>query len=242
MLIVRTGPGFGDQVLAQSQRSLNRYNPGSADLNVTSINPTDGAFKLKPLPAFPFPIPAGRSHTVRIEFESPAPGYHRGTFTIATDIPGSSPTKVRVSGTSVAAGRARLSARAPLRFGFVEVGDTVRLPITIRNTGTKPMTVSAIDLDPKGSQAITIVRLTPLGTILTLTPAFLASGEAMTFEVEFAPTTSGRAESRVDIQHNGLGGVLSIKISGIGTTAAADLVASVMHSLGLADEPEGVTV
>ena len=165
VLIVRTGPGFGDQVLAQSQRSLNRYNPGGADLNVTSINPTDGAFKLKPLPAFPFPIPAGRSHTVRIEFEPPAPGHHRGTFTIATDIPGSSPTKVRVSGTSVAAGRARLSARAPLRFGFVEVGDTVRLPITIRNTGTKPMTVSAIDLDPKGSQAMTIVRLTPLGTI-----------------------------------------------------------------------------
>ena len=245
-LVVRTSLGFGDRPQNKTAKlPLALHNAGRTTLTISQIDVQEpgGATNFAvPGQTSIILVPGGRQK-VDVTFTPTSLDFHSALIIIHSDAPGQPTLTVDATGTGVLAGAPRVSVRTnKLRFGFVLVKDvvTVKLPLTISNSGTGDATIKSVDLVPPGHPAITL-------SLPNQTPFDLPAGESVTVDVELAPTTNGPVKATLRIESQPVGStqptkVLDVFISGEGTTKSKDVLASVMHSLGLADEPEGVTV
>jgi len=109
-----------------------------------------------------------------------------------------------------------------LSFGNVTVGKSQTLSATVTNSGASSVAVSQITISGTG---FSLSGMTA--------PVTLAAGQSATFSATFAPTTAGSANGNVTVTSNASNTSMAIGVSGVGTTAVAQLgVSSTSLSFG----------
>lgn len=106
----------------------------------------------------------------------------------------------------------------PVGFGNVAIGSSATQTVALSNPGSGPTTISNASASGQG---FSISGLT--------TPATLAAGKIITFNVTFAPTTGGPLSGSVTLANTGSSATLTIPLSGTGAsggTSGGQLVAT----------------
>jgi hypothetical protein len=233
-VVVRAQLGFGERRVGQASRlPVTVHNVGGAALTVTSLEATFGDFTFQPAPALPLVLAAGATQPFELEFNPTTVGSRNALFTLTSDDPETPFVQIKASGFGVNAGQPRLAVRPRVGFGTVRVGDAVRVPLEIRNTGHAPLNIAGLDLQVGGSAALTI-------PVLPALPAPIAPGPALPVEIQFAPAANGQAARTLTVRSDA--GNRVVNLAGEGTNNAANLLAVVLQFFGLAEEPDEALV
>ncbi len=130
-----------------------------------------------------------------------APITDRYNLSICEVLPGSSTLAVSASS---------------LNFGTVADGATATLPLTLKSTGTAPVTIK--------SDSITRIGFSISSPTL---PATLSPGQSMTVQVSFHPTVASTASGTLSISSNSSSGSTStVSLSGTGASSQLSLSAT----------------
>jgi hypothetical protein len=169
---------------ASATREVIVQNTGTADLHVTNVAFSgDPAYSQSPPAPATGTLAPGDSLTVQVTFSpssaSTTAGPVTGTLSITTDAPSVGSASVPATGT-VGLPRAALSPGA-LDFGVVCPGQSVDKELTVTNTGTAPLTISAVDIGAGSSTGLSVLPIPGL-------PQTLPIGGHLAFTVRFAPT------------------------------------------------------
>ena len=196
---------------SSSQQTITLTNSGNAAITINQATTTGTGFSSTGLTNGQ-QIAAGATATFTAKFAPTTAGAASGTVTITSNATNGTLT-VPLSGTGTQAG---LSANpASINFGAVIVGASASVPVTLTNTGTAALSITAHSIS---------------GTGFTLTgwsaPASLNPGQTTNFTVTYAPTASGSASGSVSISSNAPGSPLTIALSGSGTASQATMTIS----------------
>jgi Cep192 domain 4/Abnormal spindle-like microcephaly-assoc'd, ASPM-SPD-2-Hydin/HYDIN/CFA65/VesB-like, Ig-like domain len=200
---------FGNvAVNSSSQQTFTLTNSGNATITINQVSTTGGGFSSTGL-TIGQKIAAGANATFTSTFAPTTAVAASGSVTILSTATNSTLT-ISLSGTGTQGG---LSANpASIAFGAVLDGASASVPVTLTNTGTAAVSITA--------HSIT-------GTGFTLTgwtaPASLTAGQTTSFTVTFAPTTGGSKSGSVSITSNAPGSPLVINLSGSGTATQATM-------------------
>jgi hypothetical protein len=119
------------------------------------------------------------------------------------------------SGNGAAPGLLAVSSSS-VSFGNVQVGSKQNQSVTLTNSGTASITVSAATVSGSGFSldAVTL-------------PLTVAVGQNQTLRMSFAPQTAGTANTTLAVTSNASNGTLDVALSGTGTTNAGSSELSV---------------
>ena len=123
--------------------------------------------------------------------------------------------QINLYGSGVTAGA--LNVTPSVAFGSVADGQTSTQTVTVSNTGGESVTVSAASSSGTG-----------FGISGLTLPLVLAAGGSSSFQVTFAPTSSGSTTGTVRLTDTGSSPTASISLTGTGTA-----VVSVTHQVAL---------
>ncbi len=193
---------------SSSPQTFTLTNSGNATITINQINTTGTGYSTSGL-APNQTIAAGATASFTGTFAPTTTGTVPGSITITSTA--TNPTlTISLSGTGT---RGALTANPPsINFGALVVGSSGSVPVTLSNTGTAPISITAHSITGAG---------------FTLTgwsaPASLNPGQTTTFTVTFAPTSGGSASGSVSISSNAPGSPLLINLSGSGTVTQAQM-------------------
>ena len=202
-----TSLAFGNvQVGSHASLSETVKNTGGSTITISSASVGNAAYSISGL-TLPASVAAGQSITFTVKFAPSAAGTASGNLTLVSDA-ANSPLTIPLSGTGVTAVTAgNLSANpTSLAFASVQVGSHAKLSETVTNTGGSTVTISSASV---GNAAYSISGLT--------LPATLSTGQSVTFNVTFAPSTAGSITTNLTLVSNAGNSPLIIALSGTGT-------------------------
>jgi hypothetical protein len=209
-----TSLSFGNVAVGQN-KSLSETitNSGTASVTISQIAISGSGFTLSGATSS-VTLAAGQSTTFSVKFTPTSASNASGTITVSSNA--SNPSlAIPVTGTGTAAPGQLSSNPASLSFGSVTVGSSQSLSVTLTNTGGSSVSVSNVQISGSG------FSLSGIGSSFTL-----AAGQSTTFNVRFAPTTSGAASGSVTIASNASNPALTVALSGTGTVAVGTLSVS----------------
>src|SRR5205807_3117877 len=128
-------------------------------------------------------------------------GTPTGTLTVTSDASNPSLT-VSLSGTAASVG-SLAATTSPLSFGSVTVNQNKTLSETITNNGGSSITVSQVSATGTGYSVSGVT-----------VPFTLASGASKSFNVVFAPTTTGTPTGTLTVTSDASNPTLSVSLSG----------------------------
>jgi hypothetical protein len=197
---------FGS-VLVGSNQSVSETitNTGGSSVTVSQGTVTGTGFSMSGV-TFPITLAAGQSRSFSVTFTPQSAATATGNIAL-TDSASASPFNIALSGTGVTAGALGANPSS-LSFGNVQVGSNSTRTVTITNTGGQTVNVSAASASGTG---FSINGITP--------PFSLTSGQRLTFNVVFAPTTASNATGSVSITSDASNPTLAVPLSGTGTAA-----------------------
>jgi len=181
-------------------------NTGTASLTISSIALSGSDFAITN--GCGSTLAAGASCNIAVTFKPTAAGTRTGTITFANNA-SSGTQQIALSGTGVAATGTLSASASSLAFSNTTVGTTTSESLTITNTGSASVTISAIST---GNAAFTVSGVT--------LPAIVAAGGSVTLNVAFAPSTATSYSSTMTISSNATNSTLSAALSGTGTPVA----------------------
>jgi hypothetical protein len=179
-------------------------NSGGSSLQVTQVTATGAGFSASGL-SLPLTLASGQSQGFTVIFTPQSAGAASGNLAIANT--GSVPT-VNVA---LSAGSSQTSGAitpASLNFGSVQVGNNQTFPETLSNSGGSPVTITQVNPSGTGFSAS--------GLNLPLT---LAAGQSQTFNVTFAPGSTGTSSGNLTIVSNASNSPTIESLTGTGTSA-----------------------
>ncbi len=211
--------------------SLTIRNVGTANLTgIAASLPGASATSYKITTVPPATLAPDATATVSIRFTPSAPGARNTLLRISSNDADENPFDIALTGSgmavpeiTVANGRANLiDGKSTVGFGSVKSGSSEVITLTIRNTGTAPLTKIAASLN--GAQANQFKVSKP--------GASLAPGKSTTVKVTFSPTGTGARSTTLRIASSDSDEkVFEIKLSGTaGAAAKSALVAGVAAS------------
>lgn len=156
-------------------------------------------------------VAAGASCTVNVVFKPTAVGDRSSTLTIAHNGTGGKST-VSLSGAAVNTSPAITVSPTALTFSSVVATDSTAKRVTISNTGTGPLVLSALTLG--GSQS-SDYRLIASSTCQA--GGTVAGGSSCVADVVFTPGAMGTRSGTLTIAHNATGSPSTVSFSGTGT-------------------------
>src|SRR5580698_7596010 len=157
-------------------------------------------------------IGVGQSSTIQIQFAPTSAGAVNGSLTILSDA-SNSPLAISITGTGTQAGLT--IAPAALTFGNVIVGQSGTQSVKLTNSGNSSVTINLATLAGNG-----------FGMTGLSLPTTLAGGQSLSFNVQFAPTTSGAASGSVTFTDNAPGSPQVLSMVGTGVATNSTLVAN----------------
>lgn len=179
MEVTPTTVDFGPVVVGQkTQQSVTVRNTGTGPLEVTGVAVSDPQFSLSS-PTAPFTVDPGKEQAMLIEFQPTTPGEKTATLTLTSTDPTRPTASVTLRGEGIAAvARIEVSAQA-LDFGAVLPGRSSDRMLTLKNTGTAPLIISAASTtNPQFTIVSPTIPLTiPPGGQQTLTLRFTLTGK-----------------------------------------------------------------
>jgi hypothetical protein len=201
---------FGNEVVGSSNnQTVTLTNTGSTSVTVTQVNPTGTGFSVTGI-ATPMTLVAGQSANFTAVFTPTATGVDSGSISIASS---ASDPIVALTGTGT---QGALSANpSTVNFGSLLDGSTGSVPITLTNSGTASVTISAASASGAG---FSISGLT--------VPVTINAGQTASVTAKFAPTTAGTATGSISITSNVPGSPLAVALNGTGTAAQPQLTIS----------------
>ena len=182
-------------------------NGGSAAITLSQATTTGSGFSFKG-PSLPLTLSAGQAVAFTVNFDPNAGGASTGSLTVAAmntttsaPIPG---LNIPLTGMGMAAGAVSASPASP-NFGNVTTGSNQMIPVTVSNSGSSAVTVSGAAASGTG---FTMTGPTP--------PVTLNAGQSATFNVTFAPSSTGAASGTLMINSNASNPSLAIPLVGVG--------------------------
>lgn len=179
---------FGSiEIPGSSSLTITAMNTGNARLDITSAAITAGGSDYAITAGLPGAqmVNAGGSTSWTIRCTPSAQNARPGTFSIASNTLGGSPTTVALSCTGLQgllATTPATSAGSPLDFGGVTIGSASTRSFTLRNPGNVTVTGIAGVLAP-ANVGYAIDAATPIPTMLT-------AGQSVSINVTFTPTAT----------------------------------------------------
>jgi hypothetical protein len=175
-------------------------NSGGTTVTVSQLSAAGTGYSVTGVTS-PFTLAAGASKSFNVVFAPTAAGTPSGTLTVTSDA--TNPTlTVSLSGTAVTVG-SLAAANSPLSFGSVTIGQSQTLSETITNGGGTTVTVSQVAATGTGYSVTGVT-----------TPFTLASGASKSFNVVFAPTTTGTPTGSLTVTSNATNATLTVTLSG----------------------------
>jgi hypothetical protein len=170
---------------------------------ISSLKTSGGEFSVSG-PGLPLTLKAGQSATLQVTFTPSAAGFAGGdvfvmgsSFNVTVPFTG--------TGGSVAATGSLTIAPAPLNFGSVNVGSSATNPITVTASGA----------------SVTISSASSTSSLFSLSgvsfPVTIAAGQSASFNVVFAPKSSGSASGTLSLASNASNSTATESMSGSGT-------------------------
>ena len=198
-------------VSASSPQTFTLTNSGSTTITINQVTTTGPGFSSNGIAAGQT-IAAGANATFTATFAPTTTGGASGNIAITSTA--TNPTlNIPLSGTGTQG--ALTASPVSIPFGSVTVGSSSSVPVTLSNTGTAAVSITA--------HSIT-------GTGFTLTgwtaPASLNPGQTTSFTVTFAPMSAAAASGSVSITSSAPGSPLIINLTGSGTTTQAQMTIS----------------
>ena len=203
---------FGNVAVGSNgQQTINLTNAGSTARAISAISASGTGFSMAGLSA-PMTLVAGQSTSFTTKFAPSSVGSDVGNIQITSDA--SNPTvSIALSGTGV---QGNLTANpASINFGSLLVGASGSVSVTLTNSGTGSVAISA------GNASGTGFSMSGLTT-----PATLNAGQSTSFTAKFSPTASGSATGSIAIASNAPGSPLVIALAGSGTASQPQLTIS----------------
>ena len=198
---------FGTVQIGKSQQQTATItNNGGSSVTISSATITGTGFALSGITT-PLTLTAGQSTTFSVTFTPTSTANASGTVTVASDAAGS-PLTWTLSGSGVAAGSLTANPSS-LSFGTVQTNTNKSIQETLTNSGGTTVHISA--LSATGAYSVTGATL----------PITLAAGASTSFNVLYAPTTSGAANSTLTVTSDASNSSLAIPLTGTGATAGS---------------------
>lgn len=192
-----------------SAQTVTLTNTGNANLHLKGATVSGAGFSIQGL-AVPEMIPAGQGVSFSVQFAPVSTAGVTGSVTLTDNAPGT-PQTLALTGNQ-AASLGILSANpASVNFGSVLVGSSGSASITLTNSGSSPVSVSAVTASGSGFS---------IGGFSagTLNPA-----ASRAFTVTFSPTAAGNASGSLSVASNASDSTLPIALSGSGTASQPQL-------------------
>ena len=205
---------FGDVVMGENGSKVVRLsNTGTSALTISHLSVIGKGFSMSTVTT-PLKLAVGQSISLEAHFAPVTAGEATGTIAITSNA--SDPSLViGLSGIGTGA-QGRLSATpASASLGKVVVGENNSQTIRLNNTGDGSVIISRVSVVGSGFK---LAGLT--------VPTVIASGKSATFNVLFAPTSSGSATGTVSLFSDAPNSPLTISLSGAGVAATPLLEAS----------------
>jgi hypothetical protein len=194
---------FG-QVALGSNRTMSATltNHGSSNLTLQRIHSSEANFTVQ-YPSLPLTLAPGKSISIAVTFSPSSSAYTTGTVFFNWGDAGT----LGLNGTGATPQSSRRISASPssLSFGSVQDGGSAALSISLKNAGSRNVTVS---------QASTTTGFAAQGLTLPLT---LTSGQSYTFKIAFDPTASGSQSGTFKALTSSGNTLVSVPLSGTGT-------------------------
>ncbi|MBZ5614891.1 MAG: choice-of-anchor D domain-containing protein [Acidobacteriia bacterium] len=214
-----TSLAFGNvQVGSHASLSETVTNTGGSTVTISSASAGNAAYSISGL-TLPANVAAGQSITFTVKFAPSAAGSASSNLSLVSNA-ANSPLTIPLSGTGVTAGNLSPNPTS-LAFGNVQVGSSRKLSETVTNTGGSTVTISSASV---GNAAYSISGLT--------LPTTLSTGQSVTFNVAFAPSTAGSITTNLTLVSNAGNSPLIIALSGTGTALGQLGVSPAILSFG----------
>ena len=191
------GPAFLD---------LEVFNVGDADLIVDSVQALSGSgdFAVLPLPAPPMTIGSGDSVTFTVAFSPSAAGVtETGTVRVTSNDPNTPLLDIPVTATA-GTGVLVTAIADQGDFGAVCCGSFRDEPLTLANSGSCPLTITAITSSSAAFQLPSVLNF----------PLSIAAGTAVELPIRFAPQEPGPSAASITVDSSDLAGPHVIDVSG----------------------------
>lgn len=186
-------------------------NPGTANLTVSQAALLGTNFTYSGL-VLPLTITPGASSPFTVGFTPSSASTFSATLTLSSNAPTSS-LNIPLSGTGTSPILTLSASPASLSFPSTTTGSTsASQTVTLTNTGNSSVSISGIAASTNFAVS---------GTIL---PISLAAGQTTSFNVLFAPATSGSLSGTVTITSNASNSPTTVKLSGSGASATVPAV------------------
>jgi hypothetical protein len=219
---------------SSSPQAVTVTNTGSANLVITAITPTGGSSTSFSQTNNCGTVAASGTCTINVTFTPQAAGALASQICVTDNAP-ASPQCFNISGTGTATGNIGFNP-ASLTFPNTAVGVTsAALPITVRNSGGSPITISSIVASGDFAQS------NNCGTSL-------AAGGSCTVSVTFHPTTNGTRTGAITFTDSAPGSPQTVSLQGVGFTPAPQVTLSMAtvtfgnQTTGTSSNPQVVIV
>ena len=212
---------FGAQTVGSpTQFNVAVINSGDAALNISSIaitGPNSGDFSTANTAQCSEPVTPGEMCSFQVQFTPSIVGLESAFVSFTDNAPGS-PQVLAAEG--IGSGPLGSASPSSIGFGSVPVGSTAPQTVTLTNVGNDPLLITNIAVGGTNSAQFLPVGddTCPIGIATGVAP-----GSSCTFQVSFAPQTTGAFSAEIDITDNSgniAGNVQTIPLSGTGVPAA----------------------
>ena len=201
-----TSLNFGSvSVGSSSTQSVTVTNSGNSNVTISSSSVTGAGFTISGL-TLPLTLTPSQSTSFSVQFAPAASGAVSGSVSLTSNA-SNSPTTVSLSGTGATPTLTLTVSPTSINFGDVVVGSTASQTVTLLNTGSGDVTVTAINVTGTG---YSFTGVTPP---LTLTP-----GQSATVTLQFAPAAAGTTTGTASVVSNATNSPSNISLSGNGTS------------------------
>ncbi len=196
---------FGSVAAGSSAtQTITLTNSGTTPTTISTASISGTGFTMSGLAASQT-IQAGQSASFTAKLSPASGGSASGAISITSNAQ-NSPLTIALSGTG--AQGALSSNPSSFNFGTVQAGTSVSQTITLTNTGTSSVAVSAGSISGAGF------------SMSTLAPQTINPGQGVSFSAQFAPTSAGSMSGSIAIASNAPGSPMTIALSGTGSQGA----------------------
>ena len=199
---------FGSVAVGQTKAiPLTLRNTGTATLNVASVNTDNPRFTPMGPPFFPAQIAAGDQATVMVIFAPSVALPYSATITVTSNDPAGAMVTVAAKGLGTGGTPAITFEPASLDFGFVTIGQSKDLTLTVHSSGSSTLVIQEI-LSPDST-----IAFAPL----TRTPISIPPGSQAMLIFEFRPMDTTQISAAFNLATNASMFHTVVPVSGGGT-------------------------
>jgi hypothetical protein len=212
LVISPTSVSFGNVAVgSNSTQTITLTNTGNATLTISAAGVSGTGYSASGVSAGQV-IAAGQNATFTAKFAPTVSGSPSGVISISSNAPGS-PATIALSGTGA---QGVLSpSPASVGFGSILINTSSTIPMTLSNTGTASVTISAASASGTGYS----ISGLSAGQVIN-------AGQNASFNAVFAPTSAGSPSGAITISSSATNSSLSIVLSGTATQTQAQLTVS----------------